>query len=94
MGLYSRNSAGLPGGSGKAGSVPGMKSGAEPLRLKTLRQKKHTIRRLGNYLLRYRLLLCIALVATGGKQPVCAFRSSVVRICDRRHRSGNGTGGF
>lgn len=43
-----------------------MKSGGEPLRLKTLRQKKHTIRKLGQYLLRYRLLLCIALVATVG----------------------------
>lgn len=68
MGLYSRNSAGLPGGAGKAGGggIPGMKTGAEPLRLETLRQKKHTIRRLGQYLLRYRLLLCIALAATVG----------------------------
>lgn len=73
MGLYSRNSAGLPVGNGKAGSVLGMKSGAEPLRLKTLRQKKHTIRRLGNYLLRYRLLLCIALVATVGSNLFALF---------------------
>lgn len=66
MGIYSRNSAGLPQGtSGKAGmGVPGLKSGTEPLKLKTLRQKKHTLRRLGQYLLRYRLLLCIALAAT------------------------------
>lgn len=60
MGLYGRNSAGLPGGAGKAGR------GEEPLRLGTLRQKKHTIRRLGQYLMRYRLLLCIALAATIG----------------------------
>lgn len=66
MGIYSRNSAGLPQGtSGKAGmGVPGLKSGTEPLKLKTLRQKKHTLRRLGQYLLQYRLLLCIALAAT------------------------------
>lgn len=66
MGIYSRNSAGLPQGtSGKAGmGVPGLKSGTEPLKLKTLRQKKHTLRRLGQYLLRYRLLLCIVLAAT------------------------------
>lgn len=69
MGMYNRNTAGLPqGASGRpgAGGAPGLKSGAEPLRLKTLRQKKHTIRRLGQYLLRYRLLLGVALVATVG----------------------------
>lgn len=66
MGIYSRNSAGLSRGtSGKPGmGVPGLKSGTEPLKLKTLRQKKNTLRRLGQYLLRYRLLLCIALAAT------------------------------
>lgn len=66
MGIYSRNSAGLSQGtSGKPGmGVPGLKSGTEPLKLKTLRQKKNTLRRLGQYLLRYRLLLCIALAAT------------------------------
>lgn len=42
------------------------RNGTEPLRLGTLRQKKHTIRRLGRYLLRYRLLLCAAFVATVG----------------------------
>ncbi len=68
MGLYSRNSAGLSGAAGKTGGggIPGMKSGAEPLSPRTLREKKHTIRRLGQYLLRYRLLLCIALAATVG----------------------------
>lgn len=66
MGLYSRNSAGLPQGAGRQRGMPGMKNGTEPLQLKTLRQKKHTIRRLGQYLLRYRLLLCIALAATVG----------------------------
>lgn len=66
MGLYSRNSAGLPSGAPEKPGVEtsGRRGGAEPLQLKTLRQKKHTIRRLGQYLLRYRLLLLVALVAT------------------------------
>lgn len=65
MGLYSKNSAGLSPQAANSGAH-GMKSGAEPLRLGTLRKKKHTIRRLGQYLLRYRLLLFIALAATVG----------------------------
>lgn len=43
---------------------PGLKSGVEPLKLGTLREKKNTVLRLGSYLLRYRLLLCAALMAT------------------------------
>lgn len=55
MGMYGKNSAGLGSGRNRADR------GAET---KPLRQRRHTIRRLGYYLLRYRFLLAVAIFLT------------------------------